>query len=150
MGHTFSQIFVHVVFSTKGRAPFINAELRDDLLGYLAGIARKLGAQLVKGGASDDHVHLLLLTKPAQALSDTLKTLKANSSRWMHETHAEVRGFAWQSGYSGFSVSASAVPAVKRYIEDQETHHHRMTFEDELRLLLQKHNVAFDPDHYLD
>jgi REP-associated tyrosine transposase len=127
-----------------------STDLRDGLLGYLSGIAQKHDVRLAKGGAVDDHVHLLLLTKPAQALSDTLKALKANSSRWMHESHAEVRGFAWQSGFSAFSVSASAVPAVKVYIENQETHHRRMTFEEELRLLLEKHNVEFDSERYLD
>ena len=150
MGHTFSQLFFHIIFSTKERRNSLHKDIRDDLLAYLCGIARKQQARVVKAGAVENHVHLLMTMRPKQSLSDMVRDIKANSSRWMHENHPEERDFAWQSGFSVFSVSASVAPTVSAYIENQESHHHRMSFEEELRTLLDKHGIEFDSEHYLD
>jgi REP element-mobilizing transposase RayT len=124
--------------------------MRGDLLGYLHGIARNEGVHILSAGAVEDHVHMLLVVKPAHAPSEVVKTLKANSSRWIHETYADLGDFAWQSGFGVFSVSESATGSVITYIDRQEEHHRRVPFEQELRLFLEKHGVEHDPEHYLD
>jgi len=150
MGHTFSKILLHVVFSTKGRRCLLYKEMRERLLTYLCGIARRMEAHVVKVSAVDDHVHVLIRVKATHSASEVVGKLKANSSRWIHETFPRLRDFEWQSGFAVFSVSESAARDVVGYLENQEVHHHRMPFDKELRLLLKKHGVEFDPGHYLD
>ena len=150
MGHTFSKILLHVIFSTKGRKNTLYQEMCSPLLAYVHGIARNEGVQVLAGNAVEDHIHLLLAVKPVSAPAELVKTIKANSSRWIHEKHIHLRDFAWQSGYGIFSVSESAAGSVVAYIANQEQHHHRMPFAEELRLLLEKHGIEYDPEHYLD
>jgi REP element-mobilizing transposase RayT len=150
MGHTFSKILLHVVFGTKGRRCSLYGNMREDLLRHLDRIARREGVQVVTANAVDDHVHMLLWTKPVHAPSNVVRNLKANSSRWIHETYPNLRGFAWQSGFGMFSVSESAAAGVAAYIEKQEEHHRRMPFAEELRVLLERHGIRYDPEHYLD
>ena len=150
MGHTFSRIMLHVIFSTKGRKNSLYAGMRGDLLAYLQGIVRNEGAQTLAANAIEDHVHLLMAVKPVHAPSSMVRTIKTNSSSWIHDTYPDLRDFAWQSGFGVFSVSASAVDDVATYIRDQERHHRRMPFAEELRLFLEKHGVDYDAEHYLD
>jgi REP element-mobilizing transposase RayT len=86
MGHTFSKVLLHIVFSTKGRVNSLYKDMRGKLLAYLTGIARKDGVTLIKANAVDDHVHMLIEIKPAQSPSEVVRKLKANSSKWIHET----------------------------------------------------------------
>ena len=150
MGHTFSRLLLHVVFSTKKRRNSLYRDMRGDLFGYLRGIARNEGVHVLSANAVEDHVHMLLVVKPIHAPSEVVKTIKANSSRWIHETYAVLGDFAWQSGFGVFSVSESAAGGVATYIDRQEEHHRRMPFAQELRLFLEKHGVEHDPEHCLD
>ncbi len=150
MGHTFSKILLHVVFSTKGRRNFLYKDMRERLLAYLCGIARRMNAPVVKAHAVDDHVHILIQVEPTHSASDVVGKLKANSSRWVHKTFPRLADFGWQNGFAVFSVSESARDDVVCYLESQEVHHHRMPFEKELRALLEKHGIEFDPGRYLD
>lgn len=150
MGHTFSKILLHVIFSTKGRQNSLYGKMRGDLLAYVRGIARNEGVHILAANAVEDHVHLLLAMKPVHTPSNLIRKIKTNSSRWIHETYADLRDFAWQSGFGGFSVSESAAGDVAEYIRTQERHHQRMPFAEELRLFLEKHGVDYDPKHYLD
>ena len=150
MGHTFSRILLHVIFSTKGRRNSLYREMRGDLLACVRGIVRNEGAQTLAANAVEDHVHLLLAVKSVQAASDLVRKIKTNTSRWTHATYPDLRDFAWQSGFGVFSVSESAVRDVAAYIRDQERHHRRMPFAEELRLFLEKHGIEYDPRHYID
>jgi len=150
MGHTFSRILLHVVFSSKARRNALYRNMRGELLGYIRGVARNLDAQLLEANAVDDHMHVLLSLRPTHAPSDIVRKIKANSSRWVRETYPDLQDFAWQSGFSAFSVSESALHGVIAYIQNQEQHHKRMPFAQELRVLLDKHGVQYDPEHYLD
>jgi len=150
MGHTFSKILLHVVFSTKGRRNLLYKKMHEQLLAYLCGIARRIEAHVVKAGVVDDHVHLLIRVRPTHSASEVVGKLKANSSRWIHETFPRLSDFEWQEGFAVFSVSESVADDVVTYLENQKVHHHSMPFDKELRMLLERHGIEFDPKHYLD
>ena len=141
MSHTYAQNVVHVVFSTKGRYKTIDSEFRPKLWAYVTGICKKLDIYVHAVGGMEDHIHLLMQIPPVLTLAKAVATIEANSSRWANE---EGRKFAWQQGYGAFSVSASIVPAVVRYIRNQEAHHRKMSFDEEFLVLLKKHGMEFD------
>ncbi len=144
MAHTFTSILVHAVFSTSGRAPLLTDEIRPDLHAYLGGILRQLRTVPVVIGGTTDHVHLLARLPADLAVADCLRVLKTNSSRWVKERWSQRRSFAWQGGYGAFSVSESRRATVIRYIQDQEQHHRRISFQEEFLKLLRNHGVEFD------
>jgi REP element-mobilizing transposase RayT len=146
MPHSYSQTIAHIVFSTKGRVKFLSPALQPQLWSYLAGICQneKIGVHAI--GGTDDHIHCLLQIPATLTLAKTVSVLKANSSRWIALT---TRGFAWQQSYASFSVSASLVPTVARYVQHQQAHHRKMSFEDEFLALLRKHGVEYDPKFVL-
>ena len=144
MSHTFTNLLTHIIFSTKDRRPFITSEIKPRLDAYLGGIVRELNGYPLTINGTEDHAHLLVRLPPVLALAEALRVLKANSSKWVNETFASKRKFAWQIGYAGFSVSQSNVPAVVKYINNQEAHHRRVSFQDELRAYLKKHGIEYD------
>lgn len=150
MSHTHASLLVHVVFSTKGREAVIAPEIRERLFAYVGGVARNEGAALVSAGGVADHLHLLLSASPAKSVSGLVRDIKANSSRWIRETFPESQGFAWQAGYGAFSVSESNADAVRAYIERQEEHHRRVTFQEEYLEFLKRHRIEFDPKWVFD
>lgn len=97
----------------------------------------------------EDHVHMLFVQSPSLSLADLMEKVKANSSGWMKRRWPELRKFAWQTGYTAFSVSKSNAGLVRRYIERQEQHHRKMTFQDEVVAFLKKHEIAYDPRYIL-
>jgi len=144
VAHTYTLNLMHVVFSTKNRAPMIDR--LDSLIKNLRGIARNKNIDVLAAGGTRDHVHLLLRIPPVRPLSESIRDLKANSSRYMNEVTGH---FAWQDGYAAISVSPSQVPAVQAYIEDQERHHARRTYEQELVALLDKSGVKYEREYVL-
>ena len=127
MAHTFANLLTHVIFSTKDRQPLLTPDLCTDLLAYMGGIVRNIHGKLMDSNARPDHVHCLLSLPPALAVAEALRLIKSNSSLGVHETwHGAA--FAWQAGYGAFSVSPSNVPAVVKYIRDQEQHHRKIPF----------------------
>jgi len=142
MSHTYAQNVVHIVFSTKDRRPTISKEFQARTWSYIGGICKKLEIFVHAIGGADDHIHLLIQVPPPLSLAKAVLAIKSNSSRWANQ---QSNGFTWQEGYAAFSVSASRIPAVIRYIRTQEAHHRRMNFEAEFVALLKKHGVEFDP-----
>jgi REP element-mobilizing transposase RayT len=147
MSHTYTNLLSHVVFSTKERRPLIDLELKPRLLEYMNGIAKENGAKVLSLNAMPDHLHLLWDLPATSAMADALRVLKTNSSRWVRETFGHRKPFGWQTGYGAFSVSRSNVPAVAKYIEAQESHHRRRTFDEEFLELLVKHGIQYDPKY---
>ncbi len=147
MSHTYTNLLTHIIFSTKDRVPLISAPLHDDLLAYMGGIVREMGGTLRAANARPDHIHLLCSLPPTIAISDALRLVKTNSSRWVHRER-RLAGFDWQAGYGAFSVSHSMASSVIRYIGDQEKHHRRVTFQEELIAFLKKNGVDYD-EHYI-
>jgi REP element-mobilizing transposase RayT len=150
MPGTYTQILLHIVFSTRHRQPWITPDVSDNLYAYMGGIIRSEKGTLYNIGGVADHVHLYLRWRPDASISDLMRTLKSRSSLWVHQTHPRLDAFAWQEGYSAFSVSKSQEPAVTQYISRQAEHHAREDFRSELLRLLQAHGVDFDPQHVLD
>ena len=142
MPHAFTNLLAHVIFSTKERAPLIDAELRPKLHAYLGGIVRELDGTPLSVNGTDDHVHLLLSMPPTISTSDAMRVLKTNSSKWVHD--ARRKPFGWQAGYGAFSVSKSNVEAVSRYIAEQEEHHRKVSFKEEFVSFLKRHGVEYD------
>jgi putative transposase len=147
MGSTFYSLHYHIVFSTKERRPFLQPEWRARAHEYLGGTVRGLGRVAESVGGVEDHVHLLVSLKTTQAPADLTREVKKASSLWVAE-HFE-RGFSWQEGYAIFTVSWTHVQALRRYIADQEAHHKKTPFMDELKRLLQKNGVEYDPKYLL-
>ena len=142
MAHTYTNLLTHALFSTKDRRPIIRSEWKSDLHAYLGGIITNLRGKPVLINGPKDHVHLLFVFPASLALSDFMEKLKANSTKWAKE-HA--RGFAWQTGYTAFSVSQSRLAEVKAYIARQDERHRRRTYQEEVVALLARHGVDFDP-----
>jgi REP element-mobilizing transposase RayT len=135
---------VHLVFSTKNRQPQIERDWTARLYSYIGGIARETKTVLLHAGGMADHVHLLVSMGREISLARLTRLIKANSSRWIHQSFPSSGEFAWQSGYGGFSVSHSQTATVKRYLDRQEEHHRDRSFQDEFRALLRKHGIEFD------
>jgi REP element-mobilizing transposase RayT len=150
MPGTFHNLKFHLVFSTKHREPWLTPDIRTRVHEYLGGIIRgERGTPLEIGGVAD-HVHLLFGWRTDESISTLVRNLKANSSRWIHETFPPLRAFAWQEGYSIFSVSQSQVEKVQHYIQRQEEHHRHKPFRDELLEFLRSHEVAFEEKYVFD
>ena len=150
MPSTHHGIFVHVVFSTKLRCPVIADEWRDELFAYIGGTVRDHKATILQSGGIEDHIHLLAKIHPSFAISDTVKLLKANSSRWINEQRKINAKFQWQRGYGVFSVSQSLADRLKQYIANQREHHKRQSFRDEYLELLRRHKIEFDERYVFD
>lgn len=150
MPGTYSQLLLHIVFSTKHRELWINPQLAERLYPYLGGIVRAEKGTLYSIGGIEDHVHMYLRWRTDGAVADLMRTVKGRSSLWIHETFPELSQFAWQQGYSVFSVSKSQEHAVKAYIENQREHHEKEDFRSETLRLLRAHGVEFDEKYVFD
>jgi REP-associated tyrosine transposase len=144
MSHSYVTNLKHCIFSTKGRFPFIDAELESRLWPYLGGIARENRMKALAIGGTNDHVHALLSLPGTMSFSKAIQLIKGGSSKWVHDTFAKYKKFEWQEGYGAFSVSASQVSKTIAYIQNQKQHHRRRTFAEEFRGLLNKHGVQYD------
>jgi putative transposase len=144
MAQTYTNLLYHIIFSTKNREPFIDAELLQPLHAYMGGILLEIDAQPLIVGGVVDHVHALARLPKMLLIPDALRVLKTNSSRWVHEKYPHKASFAWQTGYAAFTVGQGIVEDVRRYIADQERHHQKVSFQDECRAFLRRNGMEFD------
>jgi putative transposase len=151
MPQSLAKIVVHAVFSTKDRRPFLrDTTLRQELHLYLGGILKNLDCQPIIVGGVEDHVHLLASLSRTRAAAEMVKEVKRGSSLWAKERDGGMRDFGWQNGYGIFSIGASQIEDVRCYIAEQEQHHRRLSFQDELRLLLRRYELAYDERYVWD
>jgi REP element-mobilizing transposase RayT len=150
MAHSFAALYCHIIFSTKNREQLIAREFQPRLFAYIGGVLRDERMALLAVGGMPDHVHLLVSLARESSVADAVRLIKANSSGWVHKTFPDLQDFAWQSGYGAFSVSASAMPAVKRYLDRQEEHHRTQSFEEEFVSFLRKHGIEYDERYLCD
>jgi REP element-mobilizing transposase RayT len=135
-----SAVYIHLVFSTKERRPFLRDKTaREALHAYLGGISKQLDCPPLLVGGMEDHVHLLCRFARTITQAEWVKELKRVSNAWLKERGRDYADFEWQGGYADFSASQSNLEAVKQYIATQEEHHRKVSFQDELRALLRKH-----------
>jgi REP element-mobilizing transposase RayT len=151
MAQSLSQIYLHIVFSTKNRISFLrDRTLRQRIHAYLAGTCRNLDSPSLIVGGVEDHVHLLLRLGKEMNVSTLIRELKRDSSKWIKGLAPDLRTFYWQQGYGAFSVSPSHVDPLKKYIASQEEQHRRETFQDEFRRLLRKYGIEYDERYVWD
>ncbi len=147
MAHSYTNLLYHIVFATKDRRPLIEPAIATRLHAYLGGGIRGEGGTALIINGTPDHVHILARLRQDKALSDVVRSIKANTSKWVHQALSSLQSFAWQTGYGAFTVSESQGEKVRRYILDQEAHHRKTTFEEEFVALLRAHGVSFDPSY---
>ena len=147
MSHSYAQNHVHLVFSTKNRVKLIPEQFQPRLWAYIAGICKNNNMLAFAVGGMPDHIHVLFRLPPTLTLARAVTLIKSNSSSWLRK---KGHRFAWQQGYGAFSVSSSHVSRVIKYIDNQERHHQKFTFEHEFITMLKKQGIPFDPEHVFD
>ena len=151
MPQSLSAVYIHLVFSTKERRPFLRDEaMRGALHSYLGGISKQLDCPPILVGGVEDHVHLLARFGRSITQAEWVKELKRVSNMWLKERDRDYADFQWQGGYADFSVSQSNLEQVTRYIANQAPHHRKIGFQDELRALLRKHQIEWDEKYIWD
>lgn len=150
MANTYSQIYIQVVFAVQGRVSLIEREWKDELYKYITGIVKNHNQKLLAIGGVANHVHILLNIKPNIALSDLVRDIKANSSRFVNEKRLVKGKFSWQEGFGAFSYSISQLDDVIRYIQNQEEHHRETSFKDEYLKYLKRFDIEFDENYIFE
>ena len=144
MANTYSQIYIQTVFAVEGRLSLIRPEFKEELYKYITGIVRNNRQKLIAINGMSDHVHILIGLKPAMALADLVRDIKADSSDFINRKKL-VRGrFSWQEGYGAFSYGHSQLGTIIRYIQNQEQHHRRRSFKDEYLTWLKNFEIPFE------
>jgi putative transposase len=150
MANTYTQMYIQIVFAVKRRQNLIQKKWKDELHKYICGIVNGKGQKVYAIGGVEDHIHILVSIKPNIAISDLVRDIKANSSKWINENEF-VRGkFQWQEGFGAFSYAQSQLDTVIAYINNQEKHHEKRTFKDEYMEQLQKFEIEFDENYLFE
>jgi putative transposase len=151
MSQSLSQIYLHVVFSTKNRARFLqDRSVRERTHAYLAGTCRNLGSPSIIVGGVEDHVHILCRLAKTLSISELVRELKRESSKWLKEQSHDLLSFFWQGGYGAFSLSPGHAEGLTNYIANQEEHHKKETFQEEFLRLLRLYGIEFDEKYVWD
>lgn len=150
MPQSLARLHIHLIFSTKNRAPVLLDEIRPALHRYMAVVLQNLGCPPTLINSVEDHVHILFDLGRTVAVSEAVEAVKKSSSKWIKTQGAELAGFSWQAGYGAFAVSESNVSAVREYIANQREHHREKSFQEEYRTFLERHGVAFDERYLWD
>ncbi len=148
MAHTYTKIHIHAIFAVTRREALIQASWKDELHKYITGIIQMHGHKILAINGMPDHVHILFGMRPTQSLSDLMQDVKGASSKWVNQYKRLPIKFEWQQGYGAFSYSKSQLLKVMRYIEDQDKHHKKMTFQEEYKCYLEKLGIDYD-DRYV-
>jgi REP element-mobilizing transposase RayT len=147
MPHTLGYVLLHVIFSTKDRQPSLTDAVRGSTHAYLATVARNEGCECYRVGGVSDHVHLAIRLSRTLTIAKLVEELKTSSSKWLKTQSPLLHDFAWQRGYGVFSVSPSDLSALIAYIDTQEAHHAKQSFQDEFRRFLKRYGIEWDEQH---
>jgi putative transposase len=150
MANTFSQIYIQTVFAVSNRQSLIKPEFKEQLYKYVSGIVRNQGQKLIAINGVADHVHILIGLRPAMALADLVREIKADSSNFINKERLVHGRFNWQEGYGAFSYGHSQLNRIIHYIQNQEKHHRRNSFRNEYLTLLKKFDIAFEDKYVFD
>lgn len=144
MANTYTQIHIHFVFAVKFRDGIINSQWKNTLYKYITGTIHNNNHKLLAINGTSDHIHILIGLRPSQSISDLMKDVKQSSSKWINENKLVKGHFEWQEGYGAFSHSKSQINKVIDYIDNQESHHKKLTFKEEYLDFLKKFEVDYD------
>jgi putative transposase len=144
MAQSLAKIYIHIIFSTKNRELILHDDWREELFKILGGSANGIGCQSLIVGGIADHVHMLFQLGRTISIAEVVKSLKSQSSYWINQTRSLPVQFHWQAGYAAFSVSQSNVEKVREYIQRQQEHHIKESFQDELRTWLKRYEIEWD------
>lgn len=147
MANTYTQLYFHIVFAVRGRENHISSKWKEELYKYISGLIGNKDQKLMIINGMPNHIHLLIGMKPNCNLSDLVRDIKANSSKWINEKRFINGRFMWQSGFGAFTVSQSRVKNVIKYIKDQEIHHAKRTFREEYIEFLNNYGIDFKPEY---
>lgn len=150
MGQSLSQIYIHIIFSTKKRKPLILPEVEKELHAFLGGICKRLDSTPLKIGGTANHVHILCKLSKKVTLVKLLEEVKSHSSSWIKTKSDQLKSFYWQDGYGAFSVNPAEVDVVIKYIANQKEHHKQKSFQEEYRAFLKKYSVDYDERYVWD
>lgn len=150
MAQTLTSLFYHVVFSTKNRVELIRPDVEDELYAYIGGIVRNHDSKLLIGNGTQNHGHLLLSLSKMANIPVIIGDVKRSSSKWIKTKGGMLAKFAWQDGYSAFTVGHTQLESVKEYIANQKEHHKKVLFEDEMRNFYQRYGIDFDEQYVWD
>ncbi len=151
MSQSLANILIHIVFSTKGRIPFLqDPDIRSQMHAELGGTSKSVNCPPIIVSGVGDHIHMLARQSRTISLADWVKELKRVTSLWIKEKSPRHQDFAWQAGYGAFSVSPSQSSKVIQYIRDQEIHHRKHDFQAEFRELLERHGIEYDERYVWD
>ena len=150
MANTYSKIYVHIVFSVKRRENIIERVWKNELYKYICGIVNGNKQKVFAIGGMSDHIHILASIKPDISLSDLVREIKVNSSKWINLNNLVKGRFNWQEGFGAFSCSHSRLDAIISYINNQEQHHSKKSFKDEYLTFLQKYDIKYDEKYVFE
>jgi REP element-mobilizing transposase RayT len=150
MPQSLSFLLTHIVFSTKDRAPVLDAAVRPTLYAYLATVARNADCECFRAGGAADHVHIAIRLARTVTMAHLVEELKTSSSKWLKTQSPALPGFAWQRGYGAFSVGPTDQDSLIKYIDHQEKHHQARTFQEEYRTFLKKYGIEYDERYVWD
>ena len=151
MGQSLTAVYCHITFSTKKRQPLIRESISEPLHAYMASILKNMDSPAIIINSMPDHIHILLRISKTRTIADLVEEIKKSSSKWIKMQPDGDTSFFWQRGYSAFSISASHVNAISRYIANQKKHHQKMTYRQEIEKLMRKYRVTeYDPSYFWD
>jgi REP element-mobilizing transposase RayT len=150
MANTYTQLYIHIVFAVKGRQNLIQRLWKDELHKYICGIVNGKDQKIFAIGGIADHIHILVSIKPEIAISDLVRDIKSNSTKWINEKRFLVGTFHWQKGFGAFSCAKSQLDNVIAYINNQEDHHKKKSFKDEYIEQLQKNEIIYDEKYLFE
>lgn len=144
MANTYTQIHIQAIFAVQNRQSLINSVWEEELFRYISGIIQNNEHKVLQINGMSDHIHVLFGMRPTQSLSELMKQVKQDSSKWINNKGVLPGKFSWQAGYGAFSYSKSQLPTIIRYIQNQKDHHKKESFQEEYLKLLETHEVDFD------
>ena len=150
MANTYAQSYFHLVFAVKGRAYLVSPQWKDELYKYITGIVTNKKQKLIAINGMPDHIHILLGMKPDIALSDLVRDVKANSSKFVNERNFVTGKFEWQQGFGAFTLGHSQMDVIIQYINKQEEHHVSKTFKEEYVEFLKRYEIEFNTEYIFD
>ena len=150
MADTYTQIYIHVIFTVQGRQNLISKQHKDEFCKYITGIIQSKKQKVIAIGGMPDHIHILIGIRPDMTLSNLIRDVKANSSKFINEKRWVIGKFSWQEGFGAFSYSQSQLNSVANYIKNQEKHHSKKTFREEYLEMLKNFDVEYDPKYIFD